>query len=263
MDHAINENPGAAAEGDQMDVEHQEPTRKRQKVEHVASDGEGVGSDRAFIVDSEGIVTALNKTSKQSKYASNAASSRPEPIDSFSWTQLTYTIADTTLPHAPTALPQAPTLQSDISESYSDELHPDAEIIKLMHEELPKKRVAVVSGQGTGKDSAHAGDVIFKDADQTKSPCQSRHGLNKESSVRVKSQGFGFTNYHSDTGFKGEYESDNDSELSEAPDDLFSDAFSALPESIAKSSFSTLEPCVHDAADLDGARMLASLHTCR
>jgi hypothetical protein len=258
MDHAINENPGAAAEGDQMDVEHQEHTRKRQKVKHVASDGEGVGSDRAFIVDSEGIVTALNKTSKQSKYASNAASSKPEATDSFSWTQLTYTVADTTLPHGPTALPQAPT-----SVSRSNELHPDAEIIKLMHEELPKKHVAVVSGQGTGKDSTHAGDVISKNTDQAKSPCQSRRGLNKESSVRVKNKGFGFTNYHSNAGFKDEYESDNDSELSEAPDGLFSDACSASPESIAKCSFSTLEPRVHDAADLDGARMLASLHTGR
>lgn len=94
MDHAINETPGAAAGGDQtdvftmsiannqtrVDVQHQERTRKRQKLEHFAFDDEGVGVDNAMgsIIGAHSLEQP-EKSLEPRKLVVNSLPGKPDP----------------------------------------------------------------------------------------------------------------------------------------------------------------------------------------
>ena len=218
---------GAAAGAEETETLQRELTRKRQKVEHITSDGEDVDMDDAITVDSDAGVHSLKKPEKS-----------PKP-----------------------------------NKSFINSPRPDTEMIALFYGALSTKSVAVVPGQDTGKDSAQADEAVSEDVERSKSPHKDSVGegeYNKDTSVEKKmKKHHDITvglNYHPNVDTKGGFEFDNGSELSEALDGLLSDTSYASPTSKTddlKGSPSTLDPRTHDAVHLDGAYMLASLHTGR
>lgn len=220
--------PGAAAGVEETETLQRELTRKRQKVEHITSDSEDVDMDDAITVDSDAGMHSLKKPEKS-----------PKP-----------------------------------SKSFINSPRPDTDMIALFYGALSMKLVAVVPGQDTGKDSVQADEAVSEDVDRSKSPYKDSVGegeYNKDTSVEKKmKKHHDITvglNYHPNIDIKGGFEFDSGSELSEALDGLLSDtSYASLTSKRTddlKGSPSTLEPRTHDAVHLDGARMLASLHTGR